>query len=210
MTRTTQATPATRTIGIYVFDDVEVLDFAGPYEVFTCAARVGARLAPGVEAPFRVRTIGQKSAMLRARAGLSVFPEADFATCGKLDVLIVAGGVVAAEQAKPEVVAWIAAAARDCELVASVCTGAFLLAAAGLLDGQPATTHREDQDDLRTAFPRVQVLSDRRWVDNGRIVTSGGISAGMDMSLHLVERLAGRELAVFTAHQMEYDWNTRQ
>ena len=200
----------TRTIGIYVFDDVEVLDFAGPYEVFTCATRVSARLAPEREAPFRVRTIGQRSAMLRARAGLSVLPEADFATCGKIDVLIVAGGVVAAEQAKPEVIAWIAATARDCELVASVCTGAFLLAAAGLLDGQPATTHWEDQADLRAAFPQVDVLSDRRWVDNGRVVTSGGISAGMDMSLHLVERLAGRELAVSTARQMEYDWNTRQ
>jgi transcriptional regulator GlxA family with amidase domain len=118
--------------------------------------------------------------------------------------------VVTAEQAKPEVIAWIAATARDCELVASVCTGAFLLAAAGLLDGQPATTHWEDQADLRAAFPQVEVLSDRRWVDNGRVVTSGGISAGMDMSLHLVERLAGRELAVSTARQMEYDWNTRQ
>ena len=200
----------TRTIGIYVFDDVEVLDFAGPYEVFTCASRVSAKLAPNAPAPFRVLTIGQRSGMLRARAGLSVFPEADFATAGKIDVLIVAGGVVTAEQAKPEVISWIAATARDCELVASVCTGAFLLAAAKLLDGQPATTHREDQADLRAAFPQVQVKSDRRWIDNGRIVTSGGISAGIDMSLHLVERLAGRDLAISTAHQMEYDWNTHQ
>ena len=197
----------TRTIGIYVFDDVEVLDFAGPYEVFTCATRVAARLTPAAEAPFRVRTIGQRPAMLRARAGLAVQPESDFDSAGRIDVLIVPGGVVTAEQAKPEVIAWIAGMARDCELVASVCTGAFLLAQAGLLDGQQATTHWEDIDDLRAAFPRVDVPADRRWIDNGRIVTSGGISAGMDMSLHLVERLAGRELAARTALQMEYDWN---
>jgi len=88
-----------------------------------------------------------------------------------------------------------------------VCTGAFLLAQAGLLDGQEATTHWEDIDELRAAFPRLRVRAERRWIDNGRTVTSGGISAGMDMSLHLVARLAGHELAARTALQMEYDWN---
>ncbi|MYM91774.1 DJ-1/PfpI family protein [Rugamonas sp. FT82W] len=197
----------TRTIGIYVFDDVEVLDFAGPYEVFTCATRMAAKLTPGAPAPFRVRTVGQRGAMLRARAGLSVFPEAHFGDAGPLDVLIVPGGVVDAERDKQEVIRWIAATAPACELVASVCTGAFLLAQAGLLDGQEATTHWEDIDALRAAFPRVRVTGERRWIDNGRTVTSGGISAGMDMSLHLVARLAGRELAARTALQMEYDWN---
>ena len=197
----------TRTIGIYVFDDVEVLDFAGPYEVFTCATRMAAKLAPGSAAPFRVRTIGQRSAMLRARAGLSVFPEADFDHAGRLDVLIVPGGVVTAEQDKQEVIRWIAATAPACELVASVCTGAFLLAQAGLLDQQDATTHWDDIDDLRAMFPKVRVQPQRRWIDNGRIVTCAGISAGIDMSLHLVERLAERELALRTARQMEYDWN---
>lgn len=198
----------TRTVGIYIFDNVEVLDFAGPYEVFTCASRVAGKLAPGSEAPFRVRTIAASRAPLRARAGLALHPEASFADAGPIDVLIVAGGVVDAELARPEVIDWIAAMARDCELVASVCTGALLLAEAGLLDGQPATTHWEDQAALRARWPQVQVLDDRRWVDNGRIVTSGGISAGIDMSLHLVERLAGRELALRTARQMEYDWHS--
>lgn len=197
----------TRTVGIYVFDDVEVLDFAGPYEVFTCAARVSGKLAPGVAPPFRVRTIGATMAPLRARAGLSVHPETDFAGAGKIDILIIPGGVVTAELSKPEVIAWIAGMAPGCELVASVCTGAFLLAQAGLLDGQDATTHWEDIADLRAAYPQVQVRTERRWIDNGRTVTSGGISAGIDMSLHLVERLAGRELAGRTALQMEYDWN---
>ncbi|MFB9243082.1 DJ-1/PfpI family protein [Massilia antarctica] len=197
----------TRTIGIYVFDDVEVLDFAGPYEVFTCATRVAATVTPQAEAPFRVRMIGATAAMLRARAGLSVLPEADFASAGHIDVLIVPGGVVTAELPKAEVIAWIAATARTSELTASVCTGAFLLAQAGLLDGQEATTHWDDVAGLRDAFPQVRVRGERRWIDNGAIVTSGGISAGIDMSLHLVERLAGRELALATARQMEYDWN---
>lgn len=197
----------TRTVGIYVFDNIEVLDFAGPYEVFTCAARVAAKAAPDEAAPFRVRTVGAGLAPLRARAGLEVRPETDFATAGKIDILIIPGGVVTAELARPGVIAWIAAMAPGCELVASVCTGAFLLAEAGLLDGQAATTHWEDLDDLRAAYPRVRVSGERRWIDNGRIVTSGGISAGIDMSLHLVERLAGRALAERTARQMEYDWN---
>ncbi|NHZ33421.1 DJ-1/PfpI family protein [Massilia rubra] len=197
----------TRTIGIYVFDDVEVLDFAGPYEVFTCATRMAAKLAPDGEAPFRVRTIGATTAMLRARAGLSVLPEADFAGAGDIDVLIVPGGVVTNELAKPDVIAWIAATAGKSELTASVCTGAILLAQAGLLDGQEATTHWADVEELRASFPLVRVREQRRWIDNGAIVTSGGISAGIDMSLHLVERLAGRELALRTAHLMEYEWN---
>lgn len=205
----------TRNVAIYVFNDVEVLDFAGPYEVFTCATRVAAKLAPDAPPPFRVLTVGQHGAMLRARAGLAVFPEADFtsasadAGAGRIDVLIVPGGVVTAELEKPEVARWIAAVAADAELTASVCTGAFLLAQAGLLDQRDATTHWDDIEDLRAAFPqvRVQPESGRRWVDTGDVVTSGGISAGIDMSLHLVERLAGRELALRTARQMEYNWN---
>jgi transcriptional regulator GlxA family with amidase domain len=197
----------TRTVGIFVFDDVEVLDFAGPYEVFTCATRVSAAMAPGTPPPFEVVIIGQSRARLRARAGLGVLPESDFHSVPRVDVLLVPGGVVKAELAKPAVLRWIADTARECELVASICTGAFLLAGAGLLDGQEATTHWQDIDELRNMFPRVRVEPQRRWIDNGRIVTSGGISAGIDMSLHLVARLAGRELALRTARQMEYDWN---
>lgn len=191
----------TRIVGIYVFDNVEVLDFAGPYEVFTCATRV----AGGV-APFSVRTIGATRAPVRARAGLEIHPEASFADIGPVDVLIVPGGVVTAELARPEVIDWIAGMARDSKLVASVCTGALLLAEAGLLDGLEATTHWEDLEELRTGWPQVKVRVDRRWIDNGRIVTSAGISAGIDMSLHLVERLASRTLAERTARQMDYDW----
>jgi transcriptional regulator GlxA family with amidase domain len=192
----------TRTIGIFVFDGVEVLDFAGPYEVFTCASRVHGGDTP----PFRVVTVARQPDMLRARAGLSVLPEADFRTMLQLDVLLIPGGVVDEELARPEVIDWIAATHRHTEITASICNGAILLAATGLLDGLPATTHWADMAELRERFPAVQVQQDRRWVDNGRIVTSGGISAGIDMSLHLVARLAGMELARRTALRMEYDW----
>lgn len=196
----------TRIVGIFVFDDVEVLDFAGPYEVFTTATRMHARARPGEPPLFDVFTIGQTKAPLRARAGLSVFPDHDFATHPPLDVLIVPGGVVTAELAKPAVIAWIARTATRPEITASVCTGAFLLAQAGLLAGRSATTHWEDIADLRAMFPDLHVIENQRWVDAGRIVTSGGISAGIDMSLHLVERLAGRALAERTARQLEFDW----
>lgn len=196
----------TRTVGIYIFDNVEVLDFAGPYEVFTCASRMAANMAPDAPPPFAVRTIGASRAPVRARAGLVLHPEADFADTGHVDVLLVPGGVVDAELARPEVIAWIAASAGRAELTASVCTGALVLAETGMLDGLEATTHWDDLDALRAGWPKVKVTDGRRWIDTGRVVTSAGISAGIDMSLHLVARLAGQELAQRTAHLMDYDW----
>ena len=197
----------TRTIAIYVFDDVEVLDFAGPYEVFTCAARISGRIAPAAPPPFRVRTVGRTAAMLRARAGLAIFPESDFGSRGDIDVLIVPGGVIDAELAKADVIAWIAAAARECELVASVRTGAFLLTQAGLLDGRHVAARKEAAPGEGAAFPELRVQGKRRWTDNGAVIASGGVSTGIDLSLHLVERLAGRELALATARQMDYEWS---
>lgn len=197
----------TRTIGIFVFDDVELLDLAGPYEVFTCASRVQLRLHPGAESPFKVLTIGQCAAPTRARAGLGVLPDASFASHPAIDVLIVPGGVVTAELEKPAVIDWITRTALTSELITSVCTGALLLAKAGLLNDKQATTHWEDMDDLQSMFPAVKVQRGRRWVRDGNTVTSGGISAGIDMSLHLVEALVSRDLALRTAHQMEYAWN---
>ena len=193
----------TRTIGIYVYDDVEVPDFAGPYDVFTCATRVSHKTTPEAPPPFRVRTIGRTSALLRARAGLTVFPETDFGG-GHLDVLIVPGGVIDAELARPDVIAWIADTARDSELVASVRTGAFLLTQAGLLDGQQLAS---DDAAAGAAFPELRVQGKRRWSGNGAIVAAGGVTTGVDLSLHLVERLAGRELALATPRQMDYDWS---
>ncbi len=195
-----------RNVGIFLFDEVEVLDFAGPFEVFCTASRVALRKNPTADALFRVFTIAEQAAIVRARGGLMVAPTSDFNTHPALDLLIVPGGVVTAELAKPDVIDWIAHCAAQAEITASVCTGAFLLAQAGLLEGKQATTHWEDLADLRQMFPDVIAREQTRWVDEGAVVTSGGISAGIDMSLHLVARLLGEPLAVATARQMEFEW----
>jgi transcriptional regulator GlxA family with amidase domain len=123
-----------------------------------------------------------------------------------LDVLIIPGGIVSDELKKGELINWIAKCAASAEITASICTGAFLLGKAGLLEGKQATTHWEDIEELGAMFPGVEVRTGTRWVDNGEVVSSAGISAGIDMSLHLVERLVSKELAVSTARQMEFDW----
>jgi transcriptional regulator GlxA family with amidase domain len=196
----------TLNVGIFVYDNVEVLDFAGPYEVFTTAARVHGRAVPLESPAYSVFTIARSSAQVRARAGLLITPDHDFEQHPKIDVLIVPGGVVTDELNNPAVIAWIKATFPHTQLTASVCTGAFLLAQAGLLHGLNATTHWEDMDDLRTTFPSLMVQPDVRWVDEGKLMTSAGISAGIDMSLHIVERTMSREWALKTARQMEFDW----
>lgn len=196
----------TKIIGLYVFDEVEVLDFAGPFEVFSTASRVHRRLHPFGPEPFTVKIIAQHDGLVSARAGLRIQPDATIADHPDLDLLLVPGGDVSAELEKAPVLRWIEQSADQASLTASICTGAFLLAAAGLLNGHTVTTHWEDIEDLRHRFPALKVLPGRRWIDQGDIVTSGGISAGIDMSLHLVDRLAGRDLALKTARQMEFDW----
>ena len=196
----------TRTIGIYLYDVVEVLDFAGPWEVFSTASRVKLRLHPGSPEPFAVLTVAASKRAVRARGGLHILPHFDLASCPPLDVLIVPGGIVDVELQREEIIAWIARTATGAEITASVCTGAFLLGRAGLLRGRAATTHWEDASDLQAMFPDTEVRAGARWVDEGDVVTSAGISAGIDMSLHLVSRLAGEDLALRTARQMEYDW----
>jgi transcriptional regulator GlxA family with amidase domain len=193
-------------VAIFIFPGVEVLDFAGPYEVFTTASRVHARMHPAAPQPFEVFTIAQDAQPIKAQAGLAVLADYTSATHPPIDLLIVAGGVVTEELNKPAIITWLAATAAQTQITASVCTGAFLLAKAGLLNRKRVTTHWEDIADLRHDFPALQVIDSARWVDAGEIVTSGGISAGIDMSLHLVERLAGRELALKTARQMDYRW----
>lgn len=191
------------TVGIYVFDEVEVLDFAGPFEVFSTASRVG--LKAGRLAPFRVVLLAQKPAV-RARGGLLVTADHSLLEAPTPDLLLVPGGVVTAELDDEALIDWIRRTAAQTQLTAAVCTGAFLLAAAGLLDGKRATTHWEDVEDLRRGFPAVHVEEGARWVDEGSLVTSAGISAGLDMSLHLVRRFCGAELATATARQMDYRW----
>ena len=196
-----------QTIGIYLYKDVEVLDFAGPFEVFNTATRMFKRLHPGSsEARFDVVTIAEKSGMVSARAGLQVMPDCDISRHPLLDVLIVPGGIHMAEMENPLVLDWVRRVNRGTHITAAVCTGAFIMGNAGLLDKLNVTTHWEDIPDLRALLPGSNVLENARWVDEGHIVTSAGISAGIDMALHLVSRLEDEALAVMTARQMEYDW----
>jgi transcriptional regulator GlxA family with amidase domain len=187
-------------VGIYIYDDAEVLDFAGPYEVFAVASRLGAE-----GEKISVSLIGATGQTVRARNGFQVVPEHCIDDHPRLDVLIVPGGIHLAEIEKAEVIDWIRSVSADAKIVASVCTGAFLLAEAGLLDGLSVTTHWEDIADLRASYPALEVRENVRWLRSGRVATSAGISAGIDMSLALVSDLFGERLAASTARQMEYD-----
>jgi transcriptional regulator GlxA family with amidase domain len=188
-------------VGIFIYDQAEVLDFSGPFEVFSTASRL---CRP--EAPFNVFLVGETGRTVSARGGFCVNPAYGFADHPPIDVLLVAGGVHTKEMEKEKVIDWLARTAAGAKLIASVCTGAFLLAAARIVTNHNVTTHWEDIDDLRRSFPDLIVHESRRWVDEGNLVTSGGISAGIDMSLHLVGRLHSVALAEKTARQMEFAW----
>lgn len=197
----------TRTVAIFLYPDVEVLDLAGPFEVFHSASRMRQRMDPQAPPPFRVITVAESTRPVAARGGLLLTPQHAIDSHPAIDLLIIPGGVVDGLIERSPVIEWLRTIHASTAVTASVCTGAFMLARAGLLDGQAATTHWEDLADLAARFPRVHVVGDRRWVDLGRIVTSAGIAAGIDMSLHLVARLEGSELAVRTARQMDYPWS---
>lgn len=151
-------------VGILLFDEVEVLDFAGPYEVFMTAARIHLRARPSDAAPFAVCTIARGGRPVRARAGLAVQPDHGFDDHPALDLLVVPGGVMTAELASPATATWIAAVSARTRITASVCTGAFLLAGAGLLDGCAVTTHWEDIEDLRQVDPGLTEQGEGRAV----------------------------------------------
>ena len=196
-----------RTVGILIFDDVEVLDFCGPFEVFSVARPPGEN---GDESClFRVLTIAEEDRIVRCRGGLLVQPHHTTAEHPPLDILVVPGGQgTRRERLNGRLLDWIAAQDRRAELTTSVCTGAFLLAERGLLDGRRATTHWASVDWMRGQYPRVALLADARVVDEGRVITSAGVSAGIDMALHVVARLHGEETAAWTARRMEYDWTS--
>lgn len=192
-------------VAILVFPGVEVLDFAGPFEVFSVASRVAARDA-GYPLAFKVALVAASAAPVMARHGLGVLPHHCYEDAPAPDLLIVPGGVMDQPLDCPATLAWVRGASGKAAVTASVCTGAFLLAKLGLLDGLPVTTHWEDIPDLLRLHPALEVRTASPYVDTGRVVTSAGISAGIGMSLHLVRRALGAPLAAATARQMEYDW----
>ena len=187
-------------IGIYIYNQAEVLDFSGPFEVFSVANRL-ANLG------WNIWLVAEEESLVEARGVFQVKPHYSIQNVPELDVLIVVGGVHSDELRKTEVINWIRKTAEKTRITGSVCTGAFLLAEAGLLDGLEVTTHWEDISDLHRNYKNLQVREGIRWIEQGKLFTAAGISAGIDMSLELVSRLASAELAERTATQMEYTWN---
>jgi transcriptional regulator GlxA family with amidase domain len=181
-------------VAVLLFEGVELLDFAGPAEVFGVA---------GEGMSFRVFTVAEKTDVVRAIGGVQVKPEFTFKDAPRADVLVIPGG--STRNVGKTGIAWIREAGKDAQVVLSVCMGAFLLAEAGLLDGCEATTHRWGLENLQKAAPKCKVVSNKRFVDNGKIITTAGVTAGIDGALHVVERLCGKKAARWTAEEwMEY------
>jgi len=193
-------------VGILLFDDVEVLDFAGPFEVFSRT-----RTEPGLasrrsdeEAPFNVFTVAKTYDPVTASGGLTLLPRCSFIDVPPIDLLVVPGGFGTRPLlSDEETLSWIRKVAGSARLITSVCTGSLLLAKAGLLEDRRATTHWSALEQLESMDAGVTVEKDARYVDDG-IISSAGVAAGIDMAFYVVERLCGREIADETARYIDY------
>ncbi|MBC2960859.1 DJ-1/PfpI family protein [Nocardioides deserti] len=196
------AAVSTRTVAILAFDDMEVLDFAGPYEVFNVAGELGEGR------PFEVVTVGLTGEPAIGRGGFTVLPDHRLADCPPVDVLVVPGGAgTRALVDHEELLTFLRERYDAVELLMSVCTGSMLLARAGLLAGLPATTHHTAYDELAALDPSVVVERGPRFVHSAeRLWTSAGVSAGVDLALEVVERLAGSAAREVTVAEMEWLW----
>jgi transcriptional regulator GlxA family with amidase domain len=193
-------------VGILVFPDVEVLDFCGPFEVFS-VTRLNESRRRQEPSPFEVILVAATTEPVVATGGLRVLPDHDLGTCPRLDLLVVAGGWGTRRLVHDErVVGWVRDRAGEVELTASVCTGSFLYGQAGLLDGRRATTHWQSLDRMQETYPAIDVVRDQHVVEDGSIITSAGISAGIDLALRVVARLHGEAIARATAQYMEYPY----
>jgi len=190
-----------RTVAILIYDDVEVLDFAGPFEVFAVADELHDHRL------FDVALVAAREDIVHAVNGMRVVPNRTLAQCSRPDVVVIAGGTGSRRAMHdPAVLDWVREAARHATVVMSVCSGARILARLGLLDGLEATTHHQVFDHLAELAPKARLRRGLRFIDTGRIPTTAGIAAGIDGSLHVVARLAGLEAARRTAEYMEYPW----
>ncbi len=186
-------------VGFFIFNGMELLDFAGPYEVFAVTAELHDYQL------FKTFAVSADGAMIRTVNGLKVLPDYSFASHPAIDLLVIPGGDgTKAEVLKPAVLDWLAAVQSRARFTMSVCSGARLLGKLGLLDGRPAITHHEVIPQLREIAPQALIREDARFVDDGAILTSAGIAAGIDLALHLVEKLHGPAVAGKTIAYMEY------
>ncbi len=198
-----------KSVAIVLFDHVEVLDFAGPFEVFSVTGR------RNMGVPFQVFTVAEKKT-ISAKNNLVVQPTYLFDECPPCEIFLIPGGGgfhadgtpfgTRYEMTNEVLLAWVRGRAHAAELVLSVCSGALILAKAGLLANLEATTHYMAIDLLKSIAPTTKVSPEKRWVDNGKIILSAGVSAGIDMSLHVVEKLQGKEVAREAAQYMQYDY----
>ncbi len=194
-------------VGIVLFNNVEVLDFCGPFEVFS-ATRLNEETRLEEPSPFEVLLVAEKDGPVVTTGGMKVIPDHTFDSCPKLDILVVPGGWgTRAELKNPTMLDWLRVRASEAEILTSVCTGSMLLGFAGLLDGHCATTHWRSLDWMRESFPAVTVEYDKHVVEDGLVITSAGISAGIDMALKVVARYCGETIARATAKHMEYPYS---
>jgi transcriptional regulator GlxA family with amidase domain len=193
-------------VGIVIFDYVETLDFCGPFEVFS-VTRIDDSKRLEEPSPFEALLIAEKDDPVTTAGGMKVIPHFSFETCPKLDILVVPGGWGTRREINNAVMLdWLRKRSSDVELLTSVCTGSMLLGFAGLLEGRRATTHWRSLDWMRDSFPSVTVERDLSVVEDGALITSAGISAGIDMALTVVARCHGEDIARFTAKYMEYPY----
>jgi transcriptional regulator GlxA family with amidase domain len=193
-------------VGIVLFEDIEVLDFCGPFEVFS-AVRLNVEKRREEPSPFEVWLVAENVEPVTTTGNMKVIPHYTFENCPPLDILVVPGGWgTRKELNNPTMLEWLRARAAEVETLTSVCTGSMLLGFAGLLNGLHATTHWQSLDWMRDSFPDVTVEYQKHVVEDGRVVTSAGISAGIDMALRVVVRYFGENIARATARHMEYPY----
>jgi transcriptional regulator GlxA family with amidase domain len=193
-------------VGIVIFDDVEVLDFCGPFEVFS-VTRLDLERRRDDPSPFEVMLVAQSSSPVTTTGGMRVIPHTTFADCPGLDILVVPGGWGTRRVMSDEtMLAFIKERAAQVQTLTSVCTGSLILGKVGLLDGLRATTHWATLDFMQEQFPRIDVDKTSHVVEQGNVFTSAGISAGIDMALKVVARHCGEPVARETARYMEYPY----
>ena len=202
-----------KSVAIVLFDHAEVLDFAGPFEVFSVTGR------RKIGEPFQIFTVAEKKT-ITARNNLVIQPTYLLEECPPIDILLMPGGGgfhpdgtpfgTRHEMNNDVFLTWLKKRSKGSELVLSVCSGALILAKAGLLDNLEATTHFMAVDLLKSIAPTTKVSPEKRWVDNGKVIVSAGVSAGIDMALHVVEKLQGQEVAKEAAQYMQYDYWPRK
>ena len=193
-------------VGIVLFDDIEVLDFCGPFEVFSVVS-LNEQKRREEPSPFEVCLVAERSGPVTTTGNMKVMPHYSFENCPPLQILVVPGGWgTRRELNNPIMLDWLRARAAEVETLTSVCTGSMLLGFAGLLNGRHATTHWRSLDWMRDAFPEVTVEFAKHVVEDGNVVTSAGISAGIDMALRVVARYFGENIARAAARHMEYPY----